>query len=347
MLFPVEYEKIDPDEYIMIDVRSPSEFNKETIPGAINIPIFTDKEREEVGRTYKKDPRDRSKKLGVSIVSKKLPRLYDQLIDIKFSTNKKILLFCDNGGMRSTSLALLMHSIGVNINYLKGGYKDYRKFIRKELPIVNNDVTYVVIHGKTGSGKTIILNKLADLGLDVLDLEGAANHRGSLLGGVGLGDCNSTKQFESNIYEILKNRQSDYIFVEAESKKIGRVYVPEFIHSKMKEGYHIYIDTPLDLRAKLLVDEYITNENSVKELISGVKYMKKHMSNEKAKLIIQDLENGNFHEVAKELMKDYYDPMYLHQSNKYKYLDRFTVNDFTETALEIKKLYHKKIEPIN
>jgi tRNA 2-selenouridine synthase len=345
MLFPVEYDKIDPEKYFFIDVRSPSEYRKETIPGAINIPVFTDQEKQKIGRIYKIDPRNAAKKLGVSIVSKKLPNLYDQLLEIKFSTQKNVILFCDKGGMRSTALALLMHSIGVNINYLKGGYKSYRKFIRKNLPKVNDEITYIVLHGKTGSGKTILLKKLAELGLDVMDLESAANHRGSLLGGVGLGECNSTKQFESNIYHHLIKRQSDYIFIEAESKKIGRVYVPEYIHSQMKSGYHIYIDTPLEIRSKLLVDEYITHEDSVNELINGVKYMKKHMANDNAKQIIENLENGAYEEVAKELMINYYDPMYLHRSKKYEYLDSFVVKDFDETAKAIKKLFHKKIEP--
>lgn len=347
MLFPVEYDKIDPEKYFFIDVRSPSEFSKETISGALNIPIFTDEEREKIGRTYKIDPRDKAKKLGVSIVSNKLPELYDQLLELKFSRDKNIILFCDKGGMRSTSLALLMHSIGVNINYLKGGYNAYRKFIRRELPKVNDKITYIVLHGKTGSGKTVLLKKLDALGLDVLDLENAANHRGSLLGGVGLGECNSTKQFESNIYHHLIKRQSNYIFVEAESKKIGRVYVPNCIHSKMKSGYHIYIDTPIQMRSKLLVDEYIKDENSIDELINGMQYIKKHMSNDEVKWIIENLKNGEFQSVAKELMKNYYDPMYLHRSKKYDYLANFVVNDFDKTALAIKNLYQKKIETFN
>ncbi len=114
----------------------------------------------------------------------------------------------------------------------------------------------------------------------------------------------------------------------------------------MKNGYHIYIDTPLEIRSKLLVDEYITDEHSVNELIDGVEYMKKHMSNEDAKQIIKNLENGEYQVVAKELMKNYYDPMYLHQSNKYDYLDTFIANDFDQTAEEIKKSYQKKIEPL-
>jgi len=142
-------------------------------------------------------------------------------------------------------------------------------------------------------------------------------------------------------------RQSNYIFVEAESKKIGRVYVPNCIHSRMKSGYHIYIDTPLEIRSKLLVDEYIKDENSINELINGMQYIKKHMSNDDVKWIIENLQNGQFQAVAKELMKNYYDPMYLHRSKKYDYLANFVVDDFDKTALAIKNLYQKKIETNN
>lgn len=343
MLFPIEYDKLELEKYIFIDVRSEKEFEKETIPGAINMPIFNNKEQEQVGRTYKTDPRCEAKRLGVSIVSKKLPDLYNKLIKLKYQTDKNIIIFCSNGGMRSTSLALLMHSIGVNINYLKGGYKDYRKYIRKELPKLNKKVTYIMLHGKTGSGKTILLKKLKELNLDILDLEGAANHRGSLLGGVGLGRCNSTKQFESNIYENLKNRKSNYIFIEAESKKIGRVYIPNYIHNKMRKSIHIYIETPIELRANLLVDEYIKSKDSIKELLKGIDLIKKHINSSYAEKIKTNLKSGNVNEVAIELMENYYDPMYLHSSNKYDFSNTFNVINFDKTAKEIKKWYEENI----
>lgn len=343
MLFPIEYDKLELEKYIFIDVRSEKEFNKETIPGSINMPIFNNEERKKVGKTYKTDPRGQAKKLGVSIVSKKLPDLYNKLIKLKYQTDKNIILFCSNGGMRSTSLALLMHSIGVNINYLKGGYKGYRKYIRKELPKLNEEITYIMIHGKTGSGKTILLNKLKELNLSILDLEGAANHRGSLLGGVGLGKCNSTKQFESNIYEALRNIKSNYIFIEAESRKIGRVYIPKYIHNKMRKSIHIYIETPIELRANLLVDEYIKSKDSIKELLKGIDLIKKHINSSYAEKIKTNLKNGNVNEVAIELMENYYDPMYLHSSNKYDFSKTLHVINFDKTAKEIKKWYEENI----
>jgi len=344
MLFPIEYKKIDLSKFIFVDVRSENEFEKETINNAINIPIFSNEERELVGSTYKKNPASESKMLGVSIVSKKLPEIYEKLLKLKTESKKNIVLFCDNGGMRSSSIALLMHSIGVNINYLKGGYKEYRRFIREELPKLNDEVSYIVLHGKTGSGKTVLLHKLSELNLDVLDLEGAANHRGSLLGGVGLGKCNTTKQFESNIYNAFINRKSNYFFVEAESRKIGNVYVPEYIHSKMKKGIHIYIETPIELRASLLVDEYIKNNNSIDELIQGVDLMKKHMKESDAEEIKNDLHDKKVTEVAIRLMKDYYDPMYLHSSNKYEYSKILNVIDFDSASISIKEWYESTIE---
>jgi tRNA 2-selenouridine synthase len=343
MLFPIEYSKIDLLKFIFIDVRSEKEYETETIPGSINIPIFNDEERKLVGSTYKKNPASDSKVLGVEIVSKKFPEIYKKILLLKSESKKNIILFCDNGGMRSSSIALLMHSTGVNINYLKGGYKSYRKFIREELPKLNDEVTYIVLHGETGSGKTILLHKLINLNLDVLDLEGAANHRGSLLGSVGLGRCNSTKQFESNIYNTFINRKSNYFFVEAESRKIGNVYVPEYIHSKMKNGIHLYIKTPIELRASLLVAEYINGPKSVDELIKGIDLMKKHMTNSDAEKIKSDLKENKFTEVAIELMKNYYDPMYLHSSNKYKYEKTFNVIDFDITTNSIKDWYRSNI----
>jgi tRNA 2-selenouridine synthase len=343
MLFPIEYSKINLSKFIFIDVRSKKEYEKETIPGSINIPIFNDEERQLVGSTYKKNPTSDSKILGVEIVSKKFPEIYKKILLLKSESKKNIVLFCDNGGMRSSSIALLMHSTGANINYLKGGYKSYRKFIREELPKLNDEVTYIVLHGKTGSGKTILLHKLRNLNFDILDLEGAANHRGSLLGSVGLGRCNSTKQFESNIYNTFTNRISNYFFVEAESRKIGNVYVPEYIHSKMKNGIHLYIETPIELRASLLIDEYIDNPKSIDELIYGIDLMKKHMKNSDAEKIKSDLKENKFTKVAIELMKNYYDPMYLHSSNKYEYTKIFNVIDFDTTTNSIKDWYNYNV----
>lgn len=341
MLFPVKYNEINLKKYRLIDVRSPKEYHKETITDAINLPLFSNDEQEAIGHIYKKDPRCPGKKLSVQIVSNKLPSIYDELLKIKFQTDKNLLLFCDNGGIRSTTLALLMHSLGVNVNYLEGGYKSYRKFIVKELPVLNDQLIYLVIHGKTGSGKTLLLNYLKEHDIPILDLEKAANHRGSLLGSVGLGRCHSTKQFESNIYHSLKNINSKYVFVEAESRKIGHVYIPKYIHESMKNGKHVYIETPLKLRSTLLVEEYMSHPKAQNELICAIKSMDKYIDKDTIKRLTSLVNNEEYKQVASELMTDYYDPMYLHKSEKYDYDATFTVDSFEKTAMDLIKFYHE------
>ena len=198
----IKYEDIDSyssdESFILIDVRSPSEFASETIPGAINIPIFDDEERKSVGTTYVQQSTDEAKKMGMIAASKKLPAIYEQIseLDEKYD---KLILFCARGGFRSSSLVSLFMTVGVNVFKLDKGYKGYRGFINENLPKVIDGVKFVVLYGNTGTGKTDILKFLEEKGQDVLDLETCANHRGSTLGSVGLGNQSSQKMFESLI----------------------------------------------------------------------------------------------------------------------------------------------------
>ena len=180
----IEYDDLDED-YILVDVRSPGEYLEYTIPNAINIPILDNEERKAVGTVYRQESVEAAKKLGVKIVSSKLPEIYEKILDLK-KTNKNIVLFCERGGLRSTTLFELFNSMGVGLKKLNGGYKGYRNLVNKLLPEINSQKTYLVLHGFTGTGKTDILKALTKKGYDVLDLEGKANHRGSILGKVGL-----------------------------------------------------------------------------------------------------------------------------------------------------------------
>ncbi|MGO1470667.1 MAG: rhodanese-like domain-containing protein, partial [Tissierella sp.] len=178
-MLEVSYKDIQNDKNnILIDVRSPKEFNEETIPGAINIPIFSNEERELIGTLYKKDSVEKAKKTGIDIASKKLPYIYEEVANLD-KDHRQIYMFCSRGGFRSSSLAPLFHSLNMNVTKLHGGYKEYRAFIREELPKISKNLTFVVLYGNTGTGKTHILEHLREKGMNVLDLEGCANHRGS------------------------------------------------------------------------------------------------------------------------------------------------------------------------
>ncbi len=332
MLLPIEYEKLEDKNCLFIDVRSPAEYAESTIYGAINLALFTNEERKIIGTMYKHNSPAEAKQLGVEIVSRKLPELYKTVSDLKRETGKRIVFFCARGGMRSTSIALLLNGLGENVYYIKDGYKGYRKAVVKGIEEENAKITYIVLHGRTGVGKTKILDHLVEKGLDVLDLEGAANHRGSLLGGVGLGDQPSTKAFETTIYHTLKNRKSDYVFIEAESRRIGKLFVPTCIKEHMSEGYQLLIDADVHFRAEHLISEYTDLEPGNVELLEAIDKIRRYMGNAPVEALQELVKQGEFVKVAEELMVNYYDPMYDHSIKKHDFDSTFMVDDFERVA---------------
>lgn len=320
------------DKYFFIDVRSPSEFKEDTIAGAVNIPLLDDEERKEVGTLYVQVGKNEAKRLGVSLISPKLPAMFEQILELKYKHNQ-LAAFCARGGYRSGFVTSAFSSIGIPIAQLEGGYKSYRKEVMDSLPMLNDEVTYIVLSGNTGVGKTDILHSLKGLGCSILDLEGAANHRGSILGSVCIGQCNSQKKFESNIYDQLMTAKDKYVFVEAESRKIGNVSIPKFIADKMKQGIQIFIDADVNTRISNLKRDYILNDNWQVESIKAMDYFKKYISNDNIEMFKQEISSGNFDFVARELIEKYYDPLYSYKSSKLDYTKKFeyntNINDIT------------------
>ena len=290
MIKTIEYSQIDKnnanDKCVLIDVRSPGEFKTATIPGAVNVYLFDDEQRKIIGTVYVQESVEKAKKLGMDAASKNLPIIYEKINSLQ-KEYKTLIFFCARGGMRSSSLVSLLASLGVNALKLRGGYKGYRAYINDELPKIIEEINFVVIHGNTGTGKTEILKQLSQKGYDVLDLEGAANHRGSLLGSVGLGKESSQKQFESLVYHSLKKRKSNLVFVEGESKRIGNIIIPEFIYSSMKKGKHINITSDIDFRVKNIINDYVQSDNS--ELIEALNKLRKYISNENIDKYIEEV----------------------------------------------------------
>lgn len=334
MIKTIEYSDIDEigleNKYVLVDVRSPKEFASATIPGAVNVPLFTDEQRELIGTVYVQESIEKAKKIGVEAAGKNLPNIYEKINELS-KLHKKLVFFCARGGMRSSSLVALITVLGVNAFKLIGGYKGYRAYINKELPSVVKDVKFVVIHGNTGIGKTTILKKLEEKGHDILDLEGCANHRGSILGGIGLGYQNSQKQFESLVYNKLLNRKSNIVFIEGESKRIGKVIIPEYIFNVMESGKHINLKADIDLRVKNILEDYVQNNNL--ELIKSLEELKRHVSSKNIDKYIKEINDNNYSYVIKELMIKYYDPMY--ENNKYDFNLALEHKDVEETCSAI------------
>ncbi|WP_199617051.1 tRNA 2-selenouridine(34) synthase MnmH [Paenibacillus alkalitolerans] len=297
----------------LIDVRSPSEFLEGSIPGSINIPIFDDEERKVIGTIYKQVGIKEAKEKGLEIVSAKLPAFVKQFQAIE----KDKVVFCWRGGMRSLATATFLDLMNVKSKRLSGGYRSYRQWVVNELDNFVITQKCLVINGLTGSGKTKILQMLAEQGEPVIDLEGMARHRGSVFGRIGL-EANNQKTFDSLlIHELIKHKNHPYFIMEAESKRIGKITVPEFLLSSKKKGLHIFLDMPREERVRNIINDYNPQQYQ-EQFIEAFQKIKRHIHTPIAKDIEEHLRTGTFEQAFRLLLEYYYDPKYEHSLKEYE-----------------------------
>jgi tRNA 2-selenouridine synthase len=236
----------------ILDVRSPSEYIQGHIPGAVNLPLFTDDERALVGIRYKNSGREFAVKLGLQISGPKMPWYADEAH--RLAPGRKVLVHCWRGGMRSESIAWLLHMAGFDVQVLEGGYKAYRKYIRSQMASPSK---LIVVGGFTGSGKSAILKHLTLSGEQVLDLETLACHKGSVFGGLGQPLQPTTEQFENNIFQVWQSFDlNKIIWIEDESRAIGSVNIPEDLFKAMMQSPVAVVELPAKMRIKRLIAEY-------------------------------------------------------------------------------------------
>ena len=233
----------------LIDVRSPAEFASGHIPRAYNLPLFENQERSIVGILYKNKGRKEAVRKGLEIVGPKMTSLVDKAIAL--AGNQEILVHCWRGGMRSSSVAWLFEASDLKVSILKGGYKNYRSYIRENML---GEKKLLILGGMTGSGKTNLLKALTDVGEPVVDLEALANHRGSAFGNVGLTGQPSTEHFENLLYhEMQKHPQMSCVWIEDESRRIGQIFIPEYFHNEMRATKVVVVMISDKERKKILL----------------------------------------------------------------------------------------------
>lgn len=308
-------------EFVLIDVRSPSEYEDSTIPGSLNIPLFDDRERAEIGTLYKQVSVQAAKERGLEIVSAKLPAFIKQFSEIPGQK----AVFCWRGGMRSRTTATLLSLMNIYAHRLTGGFRAYRQWVISHLNEAAagfKPVAYVV-NGYTGSGKTAILRYLKDRGHPVLDLEGMAGHRGSIFGHIGLKASNQ-KTFDSLlIEELIRYGQAPYVLFEAESKRIGNVTMPEPLVEKKQRAHQLWIELPLDVRVQNIIEDYRPEEFAEQCLQSFLK-IKSRLHTPIAAEIEKSMREGNYRRAVELLLVHYYDPRYDHTVAEYE-PDRRTI----------------------
>lgn len=310
--------------YIPVDVRSPGEFQDSHIPNAINVPLFTDDERAEIGTMYKQVGQKAAKWRAMEIVSPKLPSLLEEIREIE-KMNKKPLLYCWRGGMRSQSIAHFAILSGLHIQRLDGGYRAFREAIVHHIPELLPKQA-IVIYGLTGTGKTDILHNLQQLGYPVLDLEGYANHKGSVFGSLSGEPPHNQKMFDALLYEDLqKIAGSGFFFMEGESKRIGHAVQPPELYEKKNNGIHIRVVSKLEKRVERIYEQYV---EETEEFHARVEFalgrIMKRIKPDIQKELLHSLEARDYKEMIRLLIIHYYDPRY---DNK--------INETLNTALEV------------
>ncbi len=318
---------------ILIDVRSPSEYYKGNMPNSINIPLFNNEERSIVGKSYKNEGKEISLLKGLEIVEKKLDDIITQFLNIdkeylkKYPNNlrNKFKIYCARGGMRSQSIFWLLNKLNFHTLLLTGGYKNYRRTVLNKF---NDDFKLIIIGGKTGSGKTNILNLLKKNNYQIIDLEFLANHRGSTFGALGMNEQPTNEQFENSIANELFNFDiKKEIFIEAESSNIGKCRIPNDLFKKMKLSNRIEIIRSERERINELVRTYSVFPKN--ELIESVNRIKKRLGPQRTQLAIKSVEDENWQNVCKAVL-DYYDKCYEYElkgKNNVKILDLTDIDE--------------------
>lgn len=286
------------------DVRSPSEYAAGHIPGAFNIPLFNDKEREAVGIKYKKEGRSSAIMTGLELVGTSMHEKLREALGI--AREGRILVHCWRGGMRSEAMAWLFSLGDLETSLLDGGYKSYRHYI---LNCLSERRKTIILGGMTGSSKTHILHQIRNLQHQVIDLEGIANHKGSAFGSMGQLPQPSTEHFANLLFDQWKKIDVESpVWLEDESRNIGTVFMPSEFYSNMQASPTIVLLMDIEKRVPRLTEEYSTYPPEI--LIETINRISKRLGGENARDAIRAVETADFTK-AIEITLKYYDKTYM------------------------------------
>lgn len=294
----------------IIDVRTPAEYAEDHIPGAINAPVLSNEERAVVGTLYSQVSPFEAKKRGAALIAQNIAQHLETTFHDK-PKQWKPLVYCWRGGQRSGAMAIILAQVGWQVRRLEGGYKKYRRHVIDELQQLPGCFDYRVVCGATGSGKSQLLRVLQEMGAQVLDLEELAKHRGSLLGNLPDEPQPSQKMFDTLLWDKLRHFAPEHpVFVEAESKKIGSIALPDALLESIRAAKCILIEAPLPERVKLLMMDYphfLNDPELLTQRLAPLVMLHGH------KLIDQWKElatHGQWEELVQSLLIYHYDPAY-------------------------------------
>ncbi|MEN9224099.1 MAG: tRNA 2-selenouridine(34) synthase MnmH [Thermostichus sp. HHBFW_bins_43] len=320
----------------IIDVRSPAEFVEDHWPGAVNLPVLEDAERAEVGILYKQVDPFTARKRGASLVAQNISRHLQTHFADK-DRDYRPLIYCWRGGQRSGSLALVLSQVGWLVTVVEGGYKTYRAWVRRQLQSLPQQFTYRVLCGATGSGKTQLLHQLRQQGAQVLDLEGLAQHRGSLLGAEWQRPQPSQKGFESQLLQaFLGWDPAQPVWVEAESAKVGQLHLPPALWQALTASDCVEVHLPLAERVAGLIARYPHWIEHPQELKRKLLPLKPRYGQARLQRWFELIDSKNWPLFVQELLEQHYDPTYRHglQRDFSRIRTRIQLPDLSELSLK-------------
>ena len=322
----------------IIDARAPGEFAEDRLPGALSMPVLDDEERARVGTLYKQVSVFEAKKLGAALVSKNIARhIEDHLLDKPKSWRP--LVYCWRGGQRSGAFSHILREIGWDAHRLQGGYKSWRQHVIEQLALLPPQVKFLVVSGATGSGKSRLLEALAMRGAQILHLEELAAHKGSVLGNLPGQPQPAQKGFESRLLAALSAFDpTQPVFVEAESRKIGRLQLPDALLEAIRGAPGLRIEASLAARVEFLLRDYDYAVADPAWLIERLGHLKGLQSNETLEHWRTLIDTRDFPALVEELLTRHYDPLYqrsqAHNYGSFGAATRYTAQRLDPAALD-------------
>jgi tRNA 2-selenouridine synthase len=321
----------------IIDVRSPAEYAEDHIPGAISAPVLDNEERAVVGTLYAQVSPFEAKKRGAALIARNIAHHLETLFKDKPRTWRP-LVYCWRGGQRSGAMAHILAQVGWQVARLEGGYKAYRRHVIEELQRLPQQFEFRVVCGATGSGKSRLLRALHDQGAQVLDLEQLARHRGSLLGNLPDEPQPAQKMFDSLVWDALRGFDAGGpVFVEAESRKIGQISVPDALIEAMRHSACVLLDAPVEARIRLLMEDYahfLRDPALLAQRLAPLVALHGHKVIEHWEALAQQ---GAWEELVGDLLTRHYDPAYRRSTesnfSSLKQADRVQLNTLDDECL--------------
>lgn len=290
--------------YPIIDVRTPAEFAKGHIPGAVNVPLFSNEERAMIGTLYKQVGQNEAMLLGLELVGPKMRGLIEQVQAV--AVERTVLFHCWRGGLRSESMAWLTGLFGYQTHTLQRGYKSYRNYVLQTLATPRQTF---ILGGKTGSGKTEILRELQQRGQQVIDLEALAHHKGSAFGGLGEPNQPTQQQFENELAEQWRRLDPQQpVWLEDESRNIGHLSIPLALWQQMQQATTLFVEIPALWRNRYLVEEY--GHLPLPALKDAVERLQKRLGRRNAQTALNALDANDLTTCCDILLRCYYDKTY-------------------------------------